>query len=209
MVCRGLGKSVADHPPAVKGFYAAKSVNGATALGSGRAAYSTTGKLWVIEWLKHERNTIMGDGLVSGNPVSKGFLQCPYCGVHVGPQEIRRHIKRLHPHRKEVKVFVRRRENNTTVIVRTSEILRTSESKAEQRAKKASNRHEVISANDKYISLDGTAECVLCHKRLPAGQIELHLSCKHGAFYPKGDDERSNQQWVHVYQGGLPGLGKR
>lgn len=57
----------------------------------------------------------------------------------------------------------------------------------------------------------GSVKCVLCGKSIESGKMLAHKQQVHGEKpYSSSTVGRSpSSQWVRVFQGGLPGLGKR
>lgn len=81
-------------------------------------------------------------------------------------------------------------------------------SKIPARIERAKNSQPLFAP---YADSNGIVECVLCKEKISAENIENHLINVHraGKIIQSKCSRITNSQWVHIYQGGLPSLGKR
>ena len=78
--------------------------------------------------------------------------------------------------------------------------------KKQTQAAKANRRGEDSTPRQR-----GGLKCILCGVRVPKGDLLKHKADVHGEMQvtPSPVRSKGTNAWVSVYQGGLPGLGKR
>lgn len=145
------------------------------------------------------------------------LVKCCFCSVWAEPSCMYHHHRRKHPGIDFVLAELELEEDNSTKfsnrdLVEKLEIEKPLIKKGKNKSSASVQKPKKSYRNDKISCLSkNNLICVLCGEIVPRGQILEHKEKMHGEakILPSPARKKSGNIWVSVFQGGLPGLGKR